>query len=312
MDIIPPFLKQSIHTDQQNQEAICNNMDIEEGKKQIAFYEKSSEFQTEIPSDEETESDETGISNYLKWKYFQIPVYGLLYCISSISAVFLNKVLLSKNGKYEQFESVEFLMFIQSIIGVIELLIFKRLQIIEYPIFVDFCHLTRITCVNFFFIIMTIANAYTVRFLSIPMVALLKNCQVALVCLLEYVLLSSYPGKASIISLIVIILGSIMGSMTDLEFNIHGYIAMFIAISSSALYIVLIKFVFKQYEISEFTLSFYNNLLSIPFFLIMGVLRPNFNESFLYTLHAAILSANISFTYLIGILVGLYFLDTIS
>ena len=234
------------------------------------------------------EDNQKGANNPIPfdWKYFEIPFYGILYCIASISAVFLNKIILSKNGKYKSFGSVELLMFIQSIIGVFELLFFKYFHIIKFPIIVDYQRFYRIISVNFFFVMMTVANAYTVRFLSIPMVALLKNCQVAVVCFLEFIFLHTFPGKISLVSLGIIIMSSICGSITDLEFNFPGYVAMFIAIFSSALYIVLVKLIFKRYEVSEFTLSFYNNLVSVPCFFFMGMTQSSFFTGIKYTLTA--------------------------
>jgi GDP-mannose transporter len=191
----------------------------------------------------------------------RVPLLAIAYCTVSISAVFLNKVILLRSGRFRGFQSVEFLMALQSIVGVLFLLLCRQMGVLSFPISIDAPRIKRIALVNVLFVLMTCANAYSVRQLSLPMVALLKNCQVVIVCLLEYIFLRNKPGKMTIASLSVIVFGSFCGSVTDIEFNLLGYIWMAIAVTSSAVYYISIKFVFKENQVAEFTLVFYNNVL---------------------------------------------------
>lgn len=197
------------------------------------------------------------------WNYIKIPLLALSYCTVSISCVFVNKVILSPSGRFKSFGSVEFLMFLQSLLAIFFFLLFRQLKIISFPIKVSHMAFLRIATVNILFVLMTAANAYSVRFLSMPMVALLKNCQVVFVAFLEYFILHTRPGKMTISSLGIIVFGSLCGSITDLEFNFIGYVSMGIAILSSSLYYVLIKVAFKEQKIPELTLVFYNSILSV-------------------------------------------------
>jgi GDP-mannose transporter len=213
----------------------------------------------------------------------RVPLIAIAYCTFSISAVFLNKAILSRSGRFRGFQSVEFLMVLQSIVGVLFLLLCRQTGILAFPILIDASRVKRIALVNILFVLMTCANAYSVRQLSLPMVALLKNCQVVIVCVLEFVFLRNKPGKMTIASLSVIVFGSFCGSVTDLEFNLLGYIWMAIAVTSSAVYCISIKFVFKENQVPEFTLVFYNNVLSIPFFFVSSLRK--FRRSLSYTIH---------------------------
>lgn len=204
------------------------------------------------------------------WETIRVPFLAVAYCTVSISCVFVNKIILSKSGKYKNFGSVEFLMFIQSVLGIVTLLAARAIRILDFPIRLSMGSIIRIALCNILFVLMTLANAYSLRHLSMPMVALLKNCQVVLVCFLEYIVLKTKPGKLTIASLSVIVFGSICGSMTDLEFNLVGYISIGVAILSSALNYITIKVAFRDHKIPEFSLVFYNSLFSIPFFLIMA------------------------------------------
>ncbi|OHT12103.1 hypothetical protein TRFO_03726 [Tritrichomonas foetus] len=199
------------------------------------------------------------------WETVKIPILAISYCTVSISCVFVNKVILSRSGRYKEFGSVEFLMFIQAILAIVFFLLFRQLKIINFPIKMSYQSLLRIATVNILFVLMTAANAYSVRHLSMPMVALLKNCQVVFVAVLEYFVLHTRPGKLTIASLAVIVFGSICGSMTDLEFNLIGYISIGVAILSSSLYYIVIKVAFKEHQIPEFTLVFYNSIFSVCF-----------------------------------------------
>lgn len=213
----------------------------------------------------EEEEDEFIEIHETLYNTIRVPILALSYCAASISAVFLNKKILSRTGQFKDFRSVEFLMMLQSIVGALLLVLCRLFRIIKFPIIIDFERVKRIAFVNILFVLMTLSNAYSVRQLSIPMVALLKNCQVVIVCFLEYIFIGTKPGKMTIASLCLIVFGSVCGSVTDLEFNLPGYIAMIIAVSSSALYHVSIKLVFKEKQVPEFTLVFYNNVLSVCF-----------------------------------------------
>lgn len=191
------------------------------------------------------------------------PILAICYCVVSISAVYLNKIILSKNGKFKGFNSVGLLMTAQAIIGTLILLVLKICKVINFSISIDLSRIVRIELVNLLFVLMTSANAYSVKLLAIPMVSLLKNCQVVLVCLLEYLILKVKPNYMSMVSLFIIVIASIFGSITDLEFNLYGYFWMGIAILASSLYYISIKFAFKQKQVQEFTLIFYNNLFSV-------------------------------------------------
>lgn len=244
----------------------------------------SSEHSRLLLENEEREED-VGDHESL-WQAIKVPFLAIAFCTTSISAVFLNKIILSRSGKFKEFRSVEFLMMLQSILGSFLLVVCRQLQILDFPIKIDWSRLIRIGLVNILFVLMTCANAYSVKQLSLPMVALLKNCQVVVVCFLEYVFLHTKPGKLTIASLSVIVFGSFCGSVTDLEFNFLGYFWMTVAVFSSAFYYIAIKFVFTNNQVPKFTLVFYNNVLSVPFFLVSTLYGGQFNHALTYTLNA--------------------------
>lgn len=230
---------------------------------------------------EEEESHENSA-----WNMIKVPFLAVAYCIVSVSAVFMNKIILARSGRFKGFGSVEFLMFLQSILAVILLLFCRFIKLVSFPLILDKERIKRIAMVNVLFVLMTLSNAYSVRLLSLPMVALLKNCQVVIVCFLESVFLHNRPGKATIASICVIIFGSFCGSLTDLEFNLFGYIAILVAVTASALYYVSIKVAFKDNQVPEFSLVFYNNVFSIPFFFFSSIKGGAMKRAFLFTLHA--------------------------
>lgn len=226
------------------------------------------------------------VSQESLWETIKIPLLAVSYCAVSISCVFVNKIILARTGRYKGFGSVEFLMCLQSVMGVITLSLCKRLHILEFPIKLDCGSISRIALVNTLFVLMTLANAYSLRHLSMPMVSLLKNCQVVLVCLLEFLVLKTRPGKMTIASLSVIVFGSICGSMTDLEFNLIGYISIGVAILSSGLYYIAIKIVFKDHKVNEFSMLFYNSVFSIPLFLVMTIQKKALKRAWSFTMNA--------------------------
>jgi drug/metabolite transporter (DMT)-like permease len=218
------------------------------------------------------------------WQSLRIHILGVAYCATSISAVLLNKIILARSGRFREFKSVEFLMLLQSIIGVIILFLCDRMNVVNFTLRIDRPRLIRVVFVNVLFVLMTVGSAYSLSWLSLPMVSLLKNCQVVVVCFLEYVFLKNTPGKLTLASLCVIVFGSLCGSVTDLEFNLVGYFWMLVSILSSALYLVSIKVAFRDYHIEEFTLVFYNNLFSIPFFFLSSLSGGMFMHALKYSI----------------------------
>jgi GDP-mannose transporter len=229
------------------------------------------------------EEDELESMRSPLWHSLRVPLLAIAYCMASISAVFLNKIILNRSGKFREFKSVEFLMLVQSVLGSLLLVLCRQLRILTFSLKIDFHRVLRIGVVNILFVLMTCANAYSVKYLSLPMVALLKNGQLVIVCLLEYLFLHNIPGKMTIASLSVIVFSSFCGSMTDLEFNLVGYVWMGIGILSSSIYYISIKFMFKENQVPEFTLVFYNNVLSIPFFFVAS--SADFTRALLYTVN---------------------------
>lgn len=203
------------------------------------------------------------LPRYHVYEALRAPALAFSYCASSISAVYLNKLILAPRGAFPGFGSVGLLMAAQSIIGTLILLALRLCGVITFSIATDMSRLKRIALVNLLFVAMTSANAYSVKLLAIPMVSLLKNCQVVLVCFLEFLILKAKPSALSMVSLLIIVIASVCGSLTDLEFNLRGYLWMCTAILSSSLYYISIKYAFKQKQVQEFTLIFYNNLFSV-------------------------------------------------
>lgn len=218
---------------------------------------------------------------------FKVAFYGCSYCFASISTVFVNKVILNKKGEYKDFNSVEFLMLSQSILGSIFLLTCRHFKILKFALLLDSPRIKRVLAINALFIIMTTANAYGIQHLSMPMVGLLKNSQIVVVAILDYFILDNKPGKYTTISLGAVIFGSICGSLSDIEFSLIGYFAMTIAVFTSSLYFVLIKIVFRYYKVSEHTLCFFNNIISLPFFSIAAMKKGDLGRAFNFTIHAS-------------------------
>jgi drug/metabolite transporter (DMT)-like permease len=170
-------------------------------------------------------------------------------------------------------------MFVQAVLGIILVLVCLLAGLLDFPIAIPRKLWRRVLGVNLAFVLMTGGNAYAVKHLSFSMVALLKNSQVVIVSLLEYVILGSEPGKLALVCLFMIVGGSVCGSITDISFDLQGYLGMSVAVISSSLYYVSLKLVFKEDRVPEFTLVFWNNVLSVFYFAGTSILAGDFIPS---------------------------------
>jgi GDP-mannose transporter len=257
---------------------------VDRAKSLPSLFEASLEVQEEEPLLENRMWPEKEapmiIEQNRSFSFMKIPILGTTYCFVSICAVFLNKALLTEWGlEGVHFDSVEFLMFVQAILGTVLLMICWSLGILDFPILIPGRLWPKVIGMNMAFVLMTGGNAYAVKHLSFSMVALLKNSQVVLVAFIEYLILGTEPGKLALVCLFMIVGGSVAGSVTDISFDFYGYVGMSVAVLSSSLYFVSLKLMFKEDRVPEFTLVFWNNVLSIFYFAGVAMLGNGFMYS---------------------------------
>lgn len=195
---------------------------------------------------------------------------GMAYCISSCSMILINKLVLSSYDfdagislmLYQNFVSV-LIVSTLSVLGVIstEPLTWKLIKV-WIP-------------VNVIFVGMLITSMFSLRYINVAMVTVLKNVTNVMTAVGEMYLFQKHHDNRVWAALFLMIVSAICGGVTDLTFHAVGYTWQFINCFLTASYSLTLrrvmdtaKQVTRSGNLNEFTMVLLNNSLSIP----LGVL----------------------------------------
>ncbi|XP_057543753.1 GDP-mannose transporter GONST1 [Amaranthus tricolor] len=202
---------------------------------------------------------------------------GMAYCISSCGMILINKYVLSSYDfnagislmLYQNFISV-LIVSTLSLLGVIstEPLTWKLIKV-WIP-------------VNIIFVGMLITSMFSLKFINVAMVTVLKNVTNVMTAVGEMYLFQKHHDNRVWASLFLMIISAVCGGITDLTFNVVGYTWQIINCVLTASYSLTLRRVMdtaKQVthsgNLNEFTMVLLNNTLSLP----LGVLLIfTFNE----------------------------------
>nr|GEX78473.1 GDP-mannose transporter GONST1 isoform X1 [Tanacetum cinerariifolium] len=196
---------------------------------------------------------------------------GLAYCLSSCSMILVNKYVLSSYDfnagislmLYQNFVSVLIVSSL-SILGVIstEPLTWRLIKV-WLP-------------VNFIFVGMLVTSMFSLRYINVAMVTVLKNFTNVITAVGEMYLFNKHHDNRVWASLFLMIISAISGGITDLSFNAVGYTWQFINCFLTASYSLTLrrvmdtaKQVTKSGNLNEFSMVLLNNTLSLPLGLLL-------------------------------------------
>uniref|UniRef100_A0A183C9H6 TPT domain-containing protein n=2 Tax=Globodera pallida TaxID=36090 RepID=A0A183C9H6_GLOPA len=168
---------------------------------------------------------------------------ALLYAVSSIAVVFLNKTLLT-NYRFPSFFYVAFGQMITLLSSNGQL---RAEENISPP--------------NF--ILNVITGLGATQRLSLPMFTVLRRFSILLTMLLEFIVLGDAPTFGVKLSVFLMIFGSAFAAVFDLSFDFFGYAFIFINNIATAANGVYTKKKLESKELGKSGLLFYNSLFML-------------------------------------------------
>ncbi|KAJ8452675.1 hypothetical protein Cgig2_005011 [Carnegiea gigantea] len=205
---------------------------------------------------------------------------GASYCVSSCSMILLNKVVLSTYG----FNAGISLMFYQNLISTV---IVAALSICG-AVSVEKLSwkLIRVWLpVNLIFVGMLVSGMFSLKYINIAMVTILKNVTNILTAIGEYYVFRRQQNRKVWTAMFLMIISAISGGITDLSFDTTGYAWQIVNCILTASYSVCIicmyllltlrmvmdkaKQVTKSGNLNEVSMVLLNNSLSLPFAVIL-------------------------------------------
>ncbi|CAM0875032.1 unnamed protein product [Alopecurus aequalis] len=202
---------------------------------------------------------------------------GLAYCIASCSMILVNKFVLSGYG----FNAGIFLMLYQNIVSVIIVSTLSLSGVISTEPLT--WKLIKVWLpVNIIFVGMLITSMFSLKYINVAMLTILKNVANVLTASGETYFFKKQHDRQVWISLMLMIISAIAGGITDLSFHAVGYTWQIINCFLTASYSLTLRHVMDSAKgattsgnLNELSMVLLNNILSLPlgFILVLG-----FNE----------------------------------
>ncbi|CAJ2641516.1 GDP-mannose transporter GONST1 [Trifolium pratense] len=202
---------------------------------------------------------------------------GLAYCLSSCGMILVNKFVLSS---YD-FNAGISLMVYQNFISVIIVSVLSLLGLVSTEPLT--WRLIKVWLpVNVIFVGMLITSMFSLKYINVAMVTVLKNVTNVITAVGEmYLFKKQHEGRVWG-ALFLMIISAITGGITDLSFNATGYAWQTLNCFLTASYSLTLRRVMdtaKQYtksgNLNEFSMVLLNNTLSLPLGIFLIVV---FNE----------------------------------
>ncbi|XP_026389338.1 GDP-mannose transporter GONST1-like [Papaver somniferum] len=202
---------------------------------------------------------------------------GLAYCISSCSMILINKYVLSS---YD-FNAGISLMLYQNLVSVVIVSTLSFFGLISTEPLT--WKLVRVWLpVNFIFVGMLITSLFSLKYINVAMVTVLKNVTNVITALGEMYLFKKSHDSRVWAALFLMIISAVSGGVTDISFHAVGYTWQILNCFLTASYSLTlrrvmdtVKQVTKSGNLNEFTMVLLNNTLSLPLGLLLIFL---FNE----------------------------------
>ncbi|CAO2825153.1 unnamed protein product [Amaranthus hypochondriacus] len=201
-------------------------------------------------------------------------VSGAAYCLSSCSMILLNKVVLSTYN----FNAGITLMFYQNLISTI---IVVALSICGF-ISVEKLNTKLIRVwmpVNIIFVGMLVSGMYSLKHINVAMVTILKNVTNIMTAIGDYYLFRRAQNRKVWTAMFLMIISAVSGGITDLSFDATGYAWQIMNCVLTASYSLTLRMAMekakqltKSGSLNEVSMVLLNNLLSLPFAMILIVI----------------------------------------
>ncbi|GBG65420.1 hypothetical protein CBR_g50780 [Chara braunii] len=205
---------------------------------------------------------------------------GTLYAVMSCTMVLMNKQVLSGY----QFNAINSLLLFQNLISVLTVLAGRGLGLFAVePLTAKLCRVW--IPVNALFVAMLLSGFYSLDYLTVPMATILKNLTNVSNAAGDWIFNGAQQSAGVWGAVGLIILSSYCGGVTDLHFNLRGYvwqISNCLLASSYSLYLKRTmdkaKSATVSGELSKISMVMLNNTLSLPFGIALVLLTGETRE----------------------------------
>jgi len=182
------------------------------------------------------------------------------YGVMSILITLFNKAVLSTY----KFSYANTLTLAQSVTTLVCLSGLKQFGLVKFEeLSIDTA--VKVFPLSVIFLLYVVISLSALGAINLPMFTALRRTTILLVLAGEYVFLSKYPSRKTLIATAVMTLGAVIAAYKDLTFDLYAYVLLALTNLSTAGYTIAIAHVKKSTNLSVFGMLYYNTLLTLPF-----------------------------------------------
>eukprot|EP00301_Raphidiophrys_heterophryoidea_P012980 c20310_g1_i1.p1 GENE.c20310_g1_i1~~c20310_g1_i1.p1 ORF type:complete len:350 (+),score=67.05 c20310_g1_i1:105-1154(+) len=200
-----------------------------------------------------------------------IPAHGLeatiaclIYCLCSNSMVLSNKAILS----YFRFNFPLSLMLFQAFVTALILEVGRQTGTNSCER-LKWSTAKKVMPLNFMFVAMICSSSYATEYLSVPFLTVFKNLTNVAITFGESYIYSKSVSGGVVLSIAIMIAGSVCAAFNDIDFNPAGYFWMFVNCCVTACYVLYMKWAMDATKLSKDSMALYNNAIGVPLILAL-------------------------------------------
>ena len=110
------------------------------------------------------------------------------------------------------------------------------------------------------------------QYLDIPLFTVFKNLTIIAIAYGEKYVFQSQVTPLMLTSFGLMVLSSMVGAWNDLTFDMAGYIWMGLNCFASAVFVIHMRRTIKQVNFSDIETVYFNNILTLPIYLVMSLI----------------------------------------
>ena len=190
----------------------------------------------------------------------------LSYCSSSILMTVTNRWIFSRSKADMNF----FLLSLQTISALTLMLVLRLMNIVSFE-WISGKKARAWFHVVCLLVGMLFTSSKGLHYLHVANFTVCKNIMIVFLTIADIVIFHGSLNELMIQGLILIILGSILGGYSDLQFSMNGYSWLLVNCLCSGLYLVEMRRMIKKVHFRDFDTVFYNTVLSLPILLLLSV-----------------------------------------
>lgn len=199
-------------------------------------------------------------------------VAGVCYCGASMSMVLVNKHVLNSFG----YTCTNSILLLQNVVSVLFVVVGSMLGLVRTePLRMDI--VTTWVPVNAIFVGMIWTGFFSLKHLGVPMVTVLKNFTNVIIIFGDKFIFGREHSAGVWFTIALLFASVVCGGSTDLGFSLVGYTWQFLNCCFTAAYSLTLRGVMDKVKklvknprgLDEFSMVLYNNLLSIPFVVVL-------------------------------------------